>query len=199
MTDTEPRRALREQMRARRNALPPRNRLAAADALGRHLRSLDALAAAERVAGYWAVRGELALHALLSPRPSYAWCLPCLTPESTLRFAPWLPGETLQTNRYGIPEPVLATPAQFAPEAIDVVLVPLLAFDRRGARLGSGGGYYDRSFAFLREQSRPARPLLVGVGYAFQQVGSLPVEPWDVALDYVATEEGMIRCTAPTA
>ena len=84
--------------------------------------------------------------------------------------------------------------AQLAPHALDIVLVPLLAFDRRGTRLGSGGGYYDRSFAFLHGQARPHRPLLVGVGYAFQEVESLPAAAWDVALDYIATDAELIDC-----
>lgn len=199
MTDPEHRRTLREQMRSRRNALAARERFAAAEALSQHLRTLPDFAEAERVGGYWAVRGELPLHALLAPRPRFAYCLPCLTPEMSLRFAPWLPGDALHANRYGIPEPDVAATMQLAPEALDLVLVPLLAFDRRGARLGSGGGYYDRSFAFLREQSRPARPLLVGVGYAFQQVDQLRSEAWDVALDYVVTDAGLIRCGVESA
>ena len=197
MTDIEPRRALREQMRARRQALPARARFAAAEAMSDQLRLLDALASAKHVGGYWAVRGELSLHALLAPRPRFRYCLPCLTADSTLAFASWAPGDPVQANRYGIPEP--ATVDLLAPEALDVVLVPLLAFDRRGVRLGSGGGYYDRSFAFLGMQPRPTRPLLVGIAYAFQQVEQLSPEAWDVALDYVATDAGLIRCQGESA
>ena len=75
-------------------------------------------------------------------------------------------------------------------------VLPLLAFDGRGNRLGTGGGWYDTTFSFLREQPRPARPLLVGVAYAFQQVDALPAESWDVPLDYVATDTALVDCTA---
>ena len=181
-------------MRSRRNALAPRARLSAAENLAHQLRTLGALQQATHVAGYWAVRGELPLHALLAPRPHFTYCLPCVVADSALRFAAWHAGEPLRSNRYGIPEPDVADEAQLAPAAIDIVLLPLLGFDRRGTRLGSGAGYYDRSFAFLRERSRPTRPLLVGVGYAFQEVEHLPDASWDVPLDYVATEAELIEC-----
>ena len=77
---------------------------------------------------------------------------------------------------------------------IDLVLVPLLGFDRRGNRLGAGAGYYDRSFEFLRAKPRPAQPLLVGIGYHFQEVPELPAESWDVPLDFIATDRELIEC-----
>lgn len=188
------RRALREQMRAQRIALGPRERLAAADAVASRLRQLDAMRTAAHVAGYWAVRGELPLHALLSPRPAFAYCLPCLVPGQQLAFARWRAGDALVANRFGIPEPDVAPADYLSPAAMDLVLVPLLAFDRRGNRLGSGAGYYDRSFAFLLDSARPPRPLLVGVAYAFQQVATLPAESWDVPLDFVVTESEVLDC-----
>lgn len=194
--DTTPdfRTALRQQMRQRRMALSAAERIAAADALAAHLRALPQLQQKAYVAGYWAVQGEIALHALLSPAPAFVYCLPCLAPGQQLRFAPWCFGDALVQNRFGIPEPDLAPESQLMPQDLDVVLVPLLAFDARGARLGSGGGFYDRSFAFLHGLARPARPLLIGVAHAFQQVEHLPDETWDVALDLVVTDAGVIHC-----
>lgn len=180
-------------MRAQRSALPAAQRLAAADAVARHVRSLDAVRAAGYVAGYWATGGEVPLHALLVPAPAFVYCLPCLTDGNALRFAPWRAGDALLQNRYGIPEPDLAPASQLAPDAMDVVLVPLLAYSRDGVRLGAGGGYYDRSFAFLHAAPRAAKPLLVGIAYAFQEQ-ALQAEAWDVGLDYVATERELIRC-----
>ncbi len=193
MTDEDARRALRENMRSRRSALAPNVRLAAAEALATQLRHLDVFAGAQRVAGYWAVRGELPLHALLAPPPDFTYCLPILTAERTLRFAPWRFGEALTSNRYGIPEPDVPLSEQLPATEMDIVLLPLLAFDRRGTRLGSGAGYYDRSFEFLRHVARPARPLLIGVAYGFQEIEHLHDEPWDVPLDYIATDGEVIR------
>jgi 5-formyltetrahydrofolate cyclo-ligase len=79
------------------------------------------------------------------------------------------------------------------------VLVPLVGFDRRGNRLGSGGGWYDRSFAFLRDVPRPARPILVGIGYHFQEVEKLDAQPWDIPMDFIATDRELIACTVTDA
>jgi 5-formyltetrahydrofolate cyclo-ligase len=112
-----------------------------------------------------------------------------------LHFAPWQSGDDVQPNRYGIPEPV--EPAElFEPFQLDLVLVPLLGFDRRGHRLGHGGGYYDRSFAFLKEQVRPTEPLLVGIAYAFQELPRIEAAKWDVALDFIATDRELIDCNS---
>lgn len=180
-----PRDQLRRALRARRQALPAGTRIEAAQALATRLRALPELATARRVGGYWAVRGELSLHALLSPTPGFHYCLPCLVEGRRLQFAPWRLGEPLQQNRYGIPEPERT--ARLEPGELDVVLVPLVGFDARGHRLGAGGGYYDRSFAFRREHPTGSRPLLVGIGYDCQEVEALVAEPWDVAMDRVVT------------
>ena len=84
-----------------------------------------------------------------------------------------------------------------APADLDVVLVPLLGFDRRGHRLGFGGGYYDRSFAFLNGRTDVGKPVLVGVAYSTQEIATLDEQPWDVRLDYVATERELIDLTPP--
>lgn len=191
MTDDTARRALRALMRSRRDELAAPVRLAAAESLAASLRHLPQLQGPGFVAGYWAVRGELPLHALLAPAPPFTYCLPVLTPERSLKFSPWKFGQDVTPNGFGIPEPTDAE--RLEPGAMDVVLLPLVAFDRRGTRLGSGAGYYDRSFEFLRDRVRPSKPLLVGVAYGFQEMEHLPEQPWDVPLDYIATEGELIR------
>lgn len=188
-------------MSARRQALRAAERIAAADGVARNLERLPEFVVDPLVAGYWAVRGEVPLNLAVARLQAHEqrYFLPVLetTAPRSLRFAEFTNGIAMAPNRYGIPEPLDAATV-LAPQQMDVVLVPLLAFDARGNRLGTGGGFYDTTFAFLREQSRPARPLLVGIGYAFQQTGSLPAETWDVALDYIATETGLIDCTVNT-
>lgn len=197
MDATAHRQALRQQMAERRRALPPPARMAAAQGLRRSLETLPEYLTDLRVAGYWATGGELPLNLVIPPLATRGqrFLLPLLAKGKELHFAPWRDGEPIAPNRYGIPEPV-APREWFAPFQLDLVLVPLLAFDRCGRRLGHGGGYYDRSFAFLKEQARPTEPLLVGVGYAFQEVDQLDPAPWDVALDYIATEHELIDCHA---
>jgi 5-formyltetrahydrofolate cyclo-ligase len=197
--DDDPRAAIRRTMRKRRAALSATERLATADAIAEVLGELPELLTDQYVAGYWAVGGEVSLHRVVPPllRREQTYLLPVLSPDGdpSLRFAPWRPGAAVAPNRYGIPEPQCAPEELVEAAEIELVLLPLVAFDRRGHRFGTGAGYYDRTFAFLREVERPALPLLVGVAYAFQEVEALPAEAWDIPLDFVATEHELIECT----
>jgi 5-formyltetrahydrofolate cyclo-ligase len=192
-----PRNATRAQMRDARLRLAPAARIAAAEGVAVNLERLPEFLVDQRIAGYWAVGGELPLHAAvarLNARGQH-YHVPIVGADRRLRFAPLKARAKLEPNRYGIPEPEHAVADLLQPQEIDLVLMPLTAFDRSGRRLGMGGGYYDRSFGFLRDVSRPAQPLLVGIGYSFQQVEALDAEEWDVALDYIATEKELIDCT----
>lgn len=190
---------LRAQMRERRARLSPAERVAAASGVAASLERLPEFLVDPRVAGYWAVGGEVPLHVAVARLDSRGqrYCLPVLGRDRRLRFVPLERNAAMLPNRHGIPEPEHTATDLVAPQEIDLVLVPLTAFDRCGRRLGMGSGYYDRSFAFLRDAARPAQPLLVGIGYAFQEVAELPAQDWDVALDFVATEKELIDCTPP--
>ena len=188
------RKALRQELRQRRRDIPAAQRIAAAERLATRLLALPFLPASGDVAGYWAMDGEIALHVFQMRLPAgLRYCLPVLSGDR-LRFAPWKPGDTLGTNRYGIPEPEVDADALIEPAAMALVLVPLVAFDARGHRLGMGGGWYDRSFAFRNEASHVSRrpPWLVGAGFGMQQVEALEAEPWDVALDAICSENDTI-------
>ena len=194
MTDV---RLVRDELRARRGLLATGDRVAASMAVAAHLLRMPELRGARHVAGYWAVRGELPLLGVVSGLPaSTAYCLPVLhgdgLRDDVLHFAPWRAGEPIRANRFGIPEPEHAD-AALPPERMDVVLVPLVGFTRAGDRLGTGGGWYDRSFAFRK--ASPAPPLLVGVGFACQEIAQpWSPQPWDVPLDAIATERELIAC-----
>ena len=183
---SDPRRGLRQELRDRRRLIDAPRRIAGAAQLARQLLSLPFAPTHGHVAGYWAMDGEIALNAWQLRLPTtVTYCLPVLAGE-VLRFAPWRPGAALTSNRYGIPEPDIAIEATLPAEAMDLVATPLVGFDAQGHRLGMGGGWYDRSFAFRRGQG-PA-PWLVGVGFSVQQVDHLVNEPWDVAVDAICTE-----------
>ncbi len=192
MTDHTP---LRRRLRDQRRATPATIRIAAADGLASQLLSLDALPATGYVAGYWANDGEIGLHVFqLRLPPGLIYCLPVLH-DDTLCFAPWRAGDPLVTNRFGIPEPDVEPASALEPEAMALVVTPLVGFDTAGQRLGMGGGWYDRSFAF--RQHAPAPPLLIGAAFASQQVDALEAAPWDVALDAICTESETFLMTAP--
>ena len=179
--------ALRLELRARRRALPAAVRMAAAEALAARLLALPVAAEPGLVAGYWAMDGEIALHAWQLRLPAHhVYCLPLLHEDGRLRFAPWRPGEALVANRHGIPEPDVPRSSWIEPESLTAAVVPLVGFDRHGHRLGMGGGWYDRTFAFRREHTAP--PWLVGAAFATQEVERLAAAAWDVALDAVCSE-----------
>ncbi|WNH53307.1 5-formyltetrahydrofolate cyclo-ligase [Stenotrophomonas oahuensis] len=183
---TDPRSALRQQLRQRRRDIPAAQRIEAAEQLADALFALPFAPPHGPVAGYWALDGEIALHRWQMRLPdALTYCLPVLSGE-VLRFAPWRPGQPLTANRYGIPEPDVAAGDTLAAEQMALVVAPLVGFDAQCRRLGMGGGWYDRSFAF--RQARPAPPWLVGVGFAAQQVEDLPVQAWDVGVDAICTE-----------
>ncbi len=187
---------LRRRLRARRRSLSSLERREAALAVARRLADWRVFVEAARVAGYWACDGELDPLPLLE----HAWAagkqvyLPVLVdaPHPSLRFASYRPGLPLRRNRFRIPEPEAPAAEWLQPSQLDLVLTPLVAFDPTGTRLGMGGGFYDRSFAFLRDPAyRGQRPCLLGLGYAFQQTTELVRQPWDVPLAAAATEEAL--------
>jgi 5-formyltetrahydrofolate cyclo-ligase len=188
---------MRKRLRALRAQLGARERLAAAEALVGALEQLPEFLVDQRIAGYWAVAGEMPLHAAYTSLRTreQVYCLPIVTQSGALRFAAWSPSTLLRANRYGIPEPDVAHAEQLEASEVDVVLLPLLGFDRDGNRLGMGAGYYDRSFAFLRDAPRPAHPVLVGIGYHFQEIPVIAPQAWDVKLDFIATDRELIDCT----
>lgn len=185
---TDPRAQLRDELRTRRRAIPAATRIAAAQALAERLLALPFMPAAGYVAGYWAMDGEIALHAWQLRLPSaLTYCLPVLGRDKRLRFAPWRPGEPLASNRFGIPEPDVTASALLEPGTMALVVAPLVGFDASGQRLGMGGGWYDRSFAFRKTHAPP--PWLVGAAFATQQCeDGITRQPWDVALDAVCTD-----------
>jgi len=192
-TGNRMRATLRQTLKNTRNRLGAPEKMAAAEAVA--LRLLASLSeAGGYLGGYWACNGELPLHRLQMQLPqNWIWCLPVVGAERQLRFAPWRTGDELGSNRYGIPEPMQEWDACLLPEEMHAVVLPVLGFTRQGLRLGMGGGYYDASFAFRKSSAAP--PLLMGAGYACQEIETLQPQPWDVALDAMATENEWIKCT----
>ncbi len=180
----ERRRAIRRQLRERRAALSSIEQADVSAAVGTRLAGIAALERAQVVAGYRAIRGEVSLNAALTHlHDRGAMVTVPRVSGDHMEFLPWTPASRTIAGSFGIDEPTSGDPVPFSHH--DVVLVPLVAFDEAGQRLGQGGGFYDRAIA----AAGAARPLLIGVAHAFQQVDSVPVEPWDMPLDAVVTDE----------
>lgn len=187
------RRDLRRTLRAQRRAVPVVERIAAAQEAAGHLLRFLARRRAGRLAAFVAADGEL------DPGPAIAAArslghriyLPVVDdgPRGGLRFLETEPGQVLVPNRFGIAEPQAG--AACAARSLDLVLVPLVAYDADGNRLGMGAGFYDRAFAFRRRYGRWRRPVLLGVAWPFQEAAELEPEAHDVSLDGVLTPDGL--------
>lgn len=186
------RQSLRQTLRRARRALDEAARRQKQHAILHTLIRHPRLLAARRIALYWPADGEVDLKALLKLAP-HAWrlYLPVLAHGSRLRFAPWNTQTSFRANDYGIPEPQAKRSTFLRPSQLDVVLMPLVGFDDRGNRLGMGGGFYDRSFAFRHARRRWRKPLLIGVAFELQRCPALPTAAWDVPLDGILSERGL--------
>lgn len=148
---------------------------------------------ARRVAAYVSFDGEIDPATLieLAFNADKEVFLPVVGNTGHMRFARYKSNTEMALNHYGIPEPV-ADRRSFAPaKMLDLVLVPLVAFDLDGNRLGMGAGYYDRCFSYLRMRRHWHRPRLLGAAYEFQRLEKLQAEAWDIPLHGVATERGL--------
>ncbi len=186
---------VRKRLRDARRALSPEQRAAHAEALAWHLARHPLFLNSRRIAAYLPVDSEM------DPMPLVwrAWelgktvYLPVLVPygHNRLWFAPFREGDPLVRNRFGIAEPLRIHRERANAIELDLVLAPLVGFDARGNRLGMGGGFYDRSFAFLNRRQCWKKPRLIGLAHACQQVPRLDGAAWDVPLHAIATEEGL--------
>lgn len=183
-------------MRQQRRALSPQRQQAAALSLERRLGSHPLFLHSQHIAFYLPNDGEIDLRPLLhrALKMGKRCYLPVLSPlyHNRLWFAPYHQQSELVLNRFGIPEPAVNWAGMRPAWTIDLVLTPLVAFDRAGNRLGMGGGYYDRTLAYLRRRQHWRKPHLLGTAYDFQEVERLPHEPWDVPLHGIVTESSLI-------
>jgi 5-formyltetrahydrofolate cyclo-ligase len=177
--------ALRAEAHKRRAQLHPSLRAdAAGDAIAHFLDRIE-LSKNEVVAAYWPIRDELDIRPLIGRLMDAGQpvCLPVvLGHEEPLELRLWQEGAPLYEAGFGTLAPEDGAP-RVAP---DIILMPLLGFDRHGTRLGYGGGYYDRTLANLSR-----RPRLVGFAFARQEIDHIPRQAHDVPLDAIVTELGV--------
>jgi 5-formyltetrahydrofolate cyclo-ligase len=183
-----PNNQLRQQNRKLRAQLDEDELERAAAAICVRICGLAEYQTAQHIAAYFAVNGEIGLtplidHALSEGKNIY---LPNLD-QKALRFSPYYHAQKMRINRFNLPEPDVADDEMLAPAELDLVLAPLVVFDTNGNRIGMGGGFYDRSFAFRKEPDSKI-PILIGVAHEMQKVEQLVPEDWDVSLDMVVTD-----------
>lgn len=181
-------RDLRVLARRNRARLSPRTREAAACSVRDLLLARLPVGQGSAVGGYWAMGNELDLSPTLTALAARGQrcALPSVVGrDAPLEFREWMPGDRLVRAGFGTSEPEPDRPV-LRPA---ILLVPLLAFDTRGCRLGYGGGFYDRTLAALRDAA--GRVFAIGVAFAAQEMEEVPVECFDQPLDAVATEGGI--------
>jgi 5-formyltetrahydrofolate cyclo-ligase len=190
--------AMRQRMRALRRTLPLAVRLAAERDIRIQLRRLGLWRRGRRIAVYLAHGGEVELRDAFED----AWSagvrlyVPLVTRrrDGRMTFVPLTATTVFRKNFYRIEEPASGLRGRIFLRELDAVMVPTVAFDGRGHRLGMGAGYYDRALRRRLDLSRAwRRPRLVGIAFAAQEVGAIDASPWDVALDEIVTERGVRR------
>ncbi len=192
-----PKQTLRSQIKQQRQALSQQQQHTAEHSLTTLLLQQPAINTSQHIALYLPHKGEISLQAFAKK----AWeagknlYLPVINPTHSshskspvMLFKEWNANSTLITNSWGITEP--SNSPSIKPEQLDLVLMPLVAFDKKGNRLGMGGGFYDKTFAFKKTNPQQ-KPLLVGIAHAFQEVDALSTNSWDVAMDGVATDKNI--------
>ncbi len=180
---------LRIQLRKKRQALSSLNKKIFSEQILTHLSKLK-LNTSQNVGIYLSTEDELStaplIDALLSK--NIKLYVPILHPilKRTLWFQEYASSTQTCLNKYHIKEPIFDSRKIIAPWELDIVMMPLVAFDHQGNRLGMGGGFYDTSFRF---NSVHKISTFIGLAYGFQRIGNCPTEPWDIKLDGILTPE----------
>jgi 5-formyltetrahydrofolate cyclo-ligase len=188
--------ALRKRIREHRRSLEQDQKTQFDNAILIGLTTLLARLRPASIACFWPFDGEPDLRAAmdLMQRDGIRLALPVIHDSPSgpdMTFRSWDPRVPMVPNRYGIPEP--GGTGEVRLTEIDLILLPLVAWDPFGVRLGMGAGFYDRA---LQPFAQEASPYRVGVAYQLQKVTRLPSEPWDIRLHGVLSESGWFECPA---
>lgn len=188
-----PRPQLRRLLRKARRSLSKAEQHQAARGLLRQLAQDPRFRRAKHISLYLPTDGEIDPRLLLreAQRRGKATYLPVLSawPRTKMVFQRVRPGEKLKPNRFRILEPQASLARQRKVWALDLVLLPLVGFDDVGGRLGMGGGFYDRSLAYLARRKNWRKPTLLGLAHECQKVERLAQASWDVPLQGTVTDK----------
>jgi 5-formyltetrahydrofolate cyclo-ligase len=195
MSSLNPTPTLRKELRLRRKALPSAVRRRNEYAIARRLVRLPIIQRSRRLGLYLSEDGEVDLTLVqqyLSARGKRLY-LPVLHPsgENRLWFSAFVEGARLIPNRFGIDEPDVRKFPPVKLRCLDAILMPLVGFDAEMNRMGMGGGFYDRTFSFLRKPNVWRKPRLIGIAHDCQRLATIECRPWDVPMDRVVTERAI--------
>ncbi|MEN9465147.1 MAG: hypothetical protein RL217_1328 [Pseudomonadota bacterium] len=183
--------SIRKEVRQKRRGLSSSEKNIAEKKLLRSLRQSQTFQAAQHVAIYHTHDGEISTELLVKDllKRKKTLYLPVLHPfkKGHLGFVRFDKNTRMIKNRFGILEPVFRLENSINPAFLNWVCMPLVAFDAQGNRLGMGGGFYDRTFSFVRH--REVKPKLIGLAYELQKYPKLPTETWDIPLAAIATDK----------
>ena len=187
---------LRRLKRAQRQALSENDQQQHSRALCDNLIKHKSYRYSQHVACYLANDGEIDPYVLIE----HAWFanknvyLPVLSPiKNSLYFAPYDEYSEFRLNRFNIAEPICHPSDWIKASQLDLLLLPLVAFDTNGNRVGMGGGFYDRTLAYLQHRCHWRKPTLMGLAHENQKTDHLKSQSWDIPLDYVITEKQRYR------
>ena len=182
--------ALRSHYQTIRKQLSPTDQTLASSKVCQHIQTLDIYRNATHIGMYAALNGEINLMELMQHHDKIFY-YPVMTKQKTLSFFPVTPDTVFCKNHVGIAEPHIESASAIMPEQLDIMFLPLVAFDEYGTRLGMGGGYYDRALA----NHRPT--WLIGVAYECQRHTYIERDPWDIPLAAIITERTIYWSTTP--
>jgi 5-formyltetrahydrofolate cyclo-ligase len=182
---------LRIQLRHKRRSLSRQQQQVAATNIFRQIKHQLVFLRSKHIAFYLPNDGEISPTQLITYAQKLGKCcyLPVISPhtKTTLWFSRYTPSTRLYNNRFGIPEPSHRSAGRISAKHLDLVFMPLVGFDSRGGRIGMGGGFYDRTFAF-RSSNQISKPRLIGLAHNCQEVDRLPLASWDIPLDDIVTD-----------
>lgn len=176
---------LRNSIKQIRSTLPLAYKTQASEMVCNRIKKLKPYRHAKRIALYHATQGEVDLHTIWNSAPLQGkYCyFPAITEENTLIFLPATPVTPFKNNKYGILEPDVSHDLSISLDELDIMLIPLVAFDTQCRRLGMGAGYYDRTL------SHKPKTLLLGIAYEFQRLDYIESQAWDVPMDAIITQK----------
>jgi len=186
--------SLREQISLKRKSLSEKERLESGESLLKLWKSIEGLYRTKKIALYWPVNGEISTNTLISYllKDGSKCFLPIIAQDkenNMLEFAPFEVDSPLTNNRFDISEPSTSTRVDL--NELDIIFLPCVCFDSKGNRIGMGGGFYDKTFAKLKQLNLVF--YTVGFAYDDQKQNKLPVEKFDYKLDFVLTEKQLYK------